>query len=223
MSFVSLTLRPEVGVGTGRTTTSERPITSKRTSMDSQEASALPSILQRIADGESQAVDECLRRYGGLVWSLANRYCRSSSDAEDLVQEIFVEIWRHSDRYDPERASETTFISMIARRRLIDRSRREQASPDWVSIGDSLPEVPDEDAVDSVELSDEAAKAVNCMRKLSDVQQKVLTLSIDYGHAQTAISDALKMPLGTVKSYARRGLLQLRECMNRPLGAEAAS
>lgn len=193
------------------------------TTMDSSGNSDSRTVLQRIAAGDSSAVDECLKQYGGLVWTLAKRYCRVSSDAEDATQEIFVELWRNADRFDPGKAGEATFVSMIARRRLIDRNRRTKSSPDVVSISESPVELPEESAVDSVEISDEAAKAAQCMKKLSQNQRQILTLSIDRGQAQSAIAAALDMPLGTVKSYARRGLLQLRECMNRPLSAEAAS
>ena len=82
------------------------------------------TILQSVADGNAAAVDECLGKYGGLVWSLARRLCPRHEDAEDAVQEIFVEIWRNAAKFDPEIASEATYVTMIARRRLIDRNRR---------------------------------------------------------------------------------------------------
>jgi RNA polymerase sigma-70 factor (ECF subfamily) len=181
------------------------------------------TILQRIAEGDSSAVDDCLKEYGGLIWTLAKRSCRVASDAEDAAQEIFVELWRHADRFDPSKAGEATFVSMIARRRLIDRNRRGKSAPDVVSMTESFVELPDSNASDPIELSEEAAKAARCMQKLSDNQRRILTLSIDRGHPQSAIATALELPLGTVKSYARRGLLQLRECMQRPLTPEVVT
>ena len=80
-------------------------------------------VLKRIAAGERAAVDECLKKYGGLVWSLARRMLRNQDDAEDAVQEIFVDVWKNAGRFDEAQASETTFIAMIARRRIIDRIR----------------------------------------------------------------------------------------------------
>ena len=200
-----------------------QPTHLKACEMESPDSHCPDTILQRIAAGDATAVEECLKKYGGLVWSLANRYCRVGGEAEDATQEIFVELWRNADRFDPQKAGETTFISMIARRRLIDRNRKRQSAPDTVSISEEAFEVTEDSSVDSVELSEEAAKASRCMKKLSKNQRQILTLSIDRGHAQSAIASALDMPLGTVKSYARRGLLQLRECMKRPLSAEVAS
>jgi RNA polymerase sigma factor (sigma-70 family) len=83
------------------------------------------TVLERIAAGDPAAVDECIDRYGALVWSLARRHLRQHADADDAVQEIFIEIWRSAARFDPVIASEATFITMISRRRLIDRQRKQ--------------------------------------------------------------------------------------------------
>src|SRR5688572_30887642 len=80
-------------------------------------------ILNRIAAGDKTAVEECLKKYGGLVWSLARRMLRNSDDAEDAVQEIFLEVWKNAGKFDETQSSETTYIAMIARRRLIDKIR----------------------------------------------------------------------------------------------------
>ncbi|MEO1525007.1 MAG: sigma-70 family RNA polymerase sigma factor [Planctomycetota bacterium] len=195
----------------------------KSDTMDSSHQETPSSILQRIAEGEASAVDDCLTQYGGLVWSLANRYSPTKADAEDAAQEVFVEIWRNAGRFDPTRASEATFISMITRRRLIDRHRRTQSAPAALSISEAPVELPESPNSDPVELADETAKANRCLNKLSLNQREILTLSIQQGEPQSAIASILNMPLGSVKSYARRGLIQLRECMKRPLAAEAAS
>ena len=80
---------------------------------------SVPGILERIAAGDPAAVDDCLRSYGGLVWSLARRFSPNHAEAEDAVQEIFIDVWRSAARFDRQRASENTYITMIARRRLI--------------------------------------------------------------------------------------------------------
>ena len=88
-----------------------------------------PSVLQRIASGDSAAVRDCIEQYGALVWSLARRLSRSPSDAEDATQEIFLDIWRSAGRFDAAQGSDKVFIAMIARRRLIDRLRKTSAEP----------------------------------------------------------------------------------------------
>ena len=84
----------------------------------------IESTLQRIAAGDGASVQECLDRYGGLVWSIARRLAPTAQDAEDAVQEIFLDVWRNAGRFDPEIGSEATFIATIARRRLLDQRRR---------------------------------------------------------------------------------------------------
>ena len=81
-------------------------------------------ILQRIADGDKNAVQECLDKYSGLVWSLARRMCRNTADAEDAVQEIFIDIWRYCERVDNTQLVEEKLIGIIALRRLIKHPRQ---------------------------------------------------------------------------------------------------
>ena len=82
------------------------------------------SILARVASGDANAVRECIDEFGGLVWAIARRMARTRADAEDAVQEIFIDVWKSAGRFDPAQGSEKVFVSTIARRRLIDRLRR---------------------------------------------------------------------------------------------------
>jgi len=165
--------------------------------------------LERVGRGESGAADELLDRFGGLVWSLARKLSSTESDAEDAAQEIFLDIWKSASRYDPSVAAEATFVAMIARRRLIDRRRKAGRRPDEVGIVEEAE--PDAtrvplDAADA-ELADDAREA---MEGLSDEQQRVLQLSIFHGLSHDRIARATQMPLGTVKTHARRGMIRLR-------------
>ncbi|HTH51651.1 MAG TPA: sigma-70 family RNA polymerase sigma factor [Pyrinomonadaceae bacterium] len=172
----------------------------------------LEPVLKRIAQGDPAAVQECLKRYGGLVWSLARKMMRNPDDAEDAVQEIFIDVWKNAERFDEQKASETTFIAMIARRRLIDKIRysTRRLSPD--SLDDVLLE-PFTRADKTLETCIEAEQAAEAMRALRPEQQQVLRLSIVQGMSHQEISEATGMPLGTVKTHARRGLLQVRALM----------
>lgn len=166
-------------------------------------------ILKRIASGEKRAVAECLTAYGGLVWSLALRMLPNSDEAEDAVQEIFIDVWKNAERFDEKQASETTFVAMIARRRLIDRLRKENRKPIIDSLEDILAEPENKDQ--DIQLFVEAKEAAEAMKNLRPEQRQVLHLSIVLGYSHQEISDALDMPLGTVKTHARRGLIQVRE------------
>lgn len=184
-------------------------------------------LLPRIAEGDADAVEACLDRFGGLVWSLARRMCRDGHEAEDAVQDIFVEVWKNAGRYDSSVASEATFIAMIARRRLIDRRRRDSRRPKEAalteemfsgasahgsgdpagSFGKQLGARPGGMSGEDVE----AARQV--LSELSEDQQRVLQLSIFYGLSHEKISESTGLPLGTVKTHARRGLIKVREML----------
>ncbi len=146
------------------------------------------------------------------MWSIARKLLRNSDDAEDAVQEIFVDIWKNASRFDESQASETTFIAMIARRRVIDRIRYSTRRISADSLDDVLLE-PFTRADKVMQISIEAKEAAEAVRELRPEQQQVLRLSIVQGMSHQEISDATGMPIGTVKTHARRGLMQVREIL----------
>jgi RNA polymerase sigma-70 factor (ECF subfamily) len=183
--------------------------------VQSENATAVQSnLLHRIASGDGAAVRECIDRFGGLVWSLARRLALSDAEAEDAVQEIFVEIWNNAYRYDPGVASETAFIAMIARRRLIDRRRKLNRQPDRGVLPDDGLGPSVRQQADRSEIGEEAVRAARAVEQLSPEQQRVLRLSIYQGLSHEEIARSTGLPLGTVKTHARRGLIRVRELLN---------
>jgi RNA polymerase sigma-70 factor (ECF subfamily) len=170
------------------------------------------AILKRIASGDRSAVEDCLDAYGGLVWSIARRMLRNSDDAEDAVQEIFIDVWKNAGRFDENQSSETTFIAMIARRRLIDRIRSMNRRISADSLDDVATE-PWERSDKTMQVCIEADEAAKAMDGLRPEQKKVLYLSIVQGLSHQEIADLTGMPLGTVKTHARRGILEAREAL----------
>ncbi len=170
------------------------------------------SLLPRVAAGDGEAMELCVERYGPLIWSAAKRFLGTSHEAEDAVQEIFINLWRDAHRFDQSLGSETTFIMVIARRRLIDWRRRLGRQPQLAEL-DSI-----EDAAEAKETvqesDDEAELAVRLLRSLPSEQQRVIELSLRDGHTHQEISSRLAMPLGTVKTLLRRGVLRLRQALS---------
>lgn len=204
-------------VGSGRCGDDGWPAAVASVHSVAEKESVLPvaqSLLQRVAAGDPGAVQAVLDQYGGLVWSLARRFSANQSDAEDAVQEIFLDVWKSAARYDPGVAGEATFISMIARRRLIDRNRRAGRQPTTEAIHDGSSFEPPS-AERAAETGDDAARAARAFKELSQEQQRVLRLSIFHGLSHEKISAATGLPLGTVKTHARRGLIRIREILDR--------
>lgn len=171
-------------------------------------------------------MQECIDTYSGLIWSLARRLSNNPSDAEEGVQEVFISIWENAERFDASIGSETTFVAMIARRRLIDRRRRKQRRPDQnAPVSDSQIQMADprSESMPS-ETSDEAARAMAALDQLRPEQREVLQLSIIHGRTYEQIAASTGKPVGTIKTHARRGLIRLRELLksDEPSDAEVS-
>lgn len=156
---------------------------------------------------------QCIDEHGSLVWGLARRLSRTTADAEDAVQDIFTDLWRSASRFDATQGSEKMFVAMIARRRLIDRLRRLKTEPATVS-DDTLMATVEAAGADSSEVSAEAETAARALSQLRPEQRQVLEMSLLHGLSQSEIASRLNLPLGTVKTFMRRGLIKVREALN---------
>lgn len=170
------------------------------------------SPLLRVARGDPGAVAACIDEYGALVWSLARRLSPTPSDAEDAVQEIYLDLWRSAGRYEPSQGSDKVFIMTIARRRLIDRLRRNARRPEFGSLeeletlGFATPGTGGETCV-------EAERAAAAVAQLRPEEQRLLELSVVQGLSHGEIAEHTQLPLGTVKTQIRRGLIRVREIL----------
>ena len=168
------------------------------------------SILQRIAAGDQLAVADCMTQYNDLIWSLARRYLGMDADAEDAVQEILIELWSNAGRFNPDFGSEVTFVSTISRRRLIDRLRKKGRAP-GISTIDDTPESALVKEGEDVSQYTEMQNVVDVLGEMEPEHQQILSLSVYEGYSHSEIAERLDMPLGTVKTKVRRGLIHIRE------------
>lgn len=177
----------------------------------------MKDVLPQVARGDPQAVQACLDRYGSLVWSIALKWSSSRADAEDAVQDIFIDLWKSASRFDADKAGESTFIAMVARRRMIDRRRAQsRESERRAPASVDLSELPS-DAHHELETRGEALIAAKAMAELPRDRQHVLRLSFYEGMTHEQISSDTGIPIGTVKSHVRRGLSAIR---NRLAGSD---
>jgi len=172
----------------------------------------LQPLLPRVARGEVDAFDACIERYSPLVWSLAKKFLRDAAGLEDLVQEIFIDIWRNAGRFDALKASESTWIAIIARRRVIDRLRREARESEL-----ALVETANVSSVDKgysqVDAGDDARRAHELLAVLPPEQRRVILMSVVDGLTHQEIATHTGIPLGTVKIHIRRGLEQTAQAL----------
>jgi RNA polymerase sigma-70 factor (ECF subfamily) len=182
------------------------------------------SVLAKVAQGDQRAVRDCIDQFGNLIWSIARRLTRTRADAEDAVQEIFTDIWRSAGRFDPNQGSEKVFVATIARRRLIDRLRR-VTNQGTTESTDELETLAWADPGTHAETCAEAQTAAGAVMQLRPEQRQVLELSLLQGLSHSEIAEALNIPLGTVKTMMRRGLIQVRQLMgvDAPLSNEVQS
>ncbi len=184
------------------------------------------SILQRIAKGDQAAVQECIDAYGNLIWSLARRFLRNSADAEDAVQDVFIDVWNSAGRFDPAVGSETTFVSTIARRRFIDRLRKHTRTPGMDSLDDEETGALNQPFIDApMEHETDAALVERILAGMEPEHRQILSLSLYEGYSHSEIAEQMDLPLGTVKTRIRRGLMSIREQLNITVASsgEAAS
>jgi RNA polymerase sigma-70 factor, ECF subfamily len=167
-------------------------------------------VVQRLAAGDRDAVAELYDRHAARVLGLAYRIVRNSSDAEDVVQEVFAQAWRTAPNYEPSRGTVAGWLQMMARTRAIDRLRSRQARRD---DGESkLEAMPAAAAPQSDRLiaDEQAARVRDALLTLPADQRAALELAYFEGLTQTEIAARLQTPLGTVKTRIRSALATLR-------------
>ena len=179
-------------------------------------ASAEPAdvdvLVGKVARGDSQAFDALYDAVSAPVYGLCRRVIRDPTRAEDVTQEVFLEVWRKASRYDGSRGRAKTWIMTIAHRRAVDAVRRNEsqkrhdnhAAPDQV--------LHDEPA-DAVIRADEHGAVRDCLETLTDLQLESVRLAYFNGYTYGEVATLLAKPLPTIKTRMRDGLIRLRDCL----------
>lgn len=174
----------------------------------------LSADLVRAGTGDRAAFHRVYRATSAKLLGICVRITGERSTAEDVLQEVYVIIWRHAAKYDRDRASPITWLSMIARNRAIDWKRARDRIGD--RFGAMMPpfvadeQVPIDRAL--IALQTEHA-ALACLDQLSADQRSIIRDAFLEGHTYLKLAERLSLPLGTVKSRIRRGLLELKKCL----------
>lgn len=181
------------------------------------------ALMKRIADGDRSAMDALYQRYSPVVFSVCYRVVGDRGIAEDILIDVFFELWRKAERYDPARGAPLTYISTLARSRAIDRKRTRSARPTGVggtngedavmNLASAEAASADEQPAEHAALAERAAKVRAALTRLEEEHRKTLELSYFEGLSHSEIAARLDKPLGTVKTHIRMGVIRMRELL----------
>ncbi|MBL9133311.1 MAG: sigma-70 family RNA polymerase sigma factor [Verrucomicrobiaceae bacterium] len=174
-------------------------------------------LLQRSGQGDSRAFDQLYDRMAPRLFGLLRQMLHDEREAEDVLQDGFVQLWDHAASFDRSRAKAFTWAVMIFRNKAIDRMRAlgrrtrlvDAASLEHATLRDDVQPGADED----VQTMERAAIVRDALKQLPDEQRKLVELAFLKGLTHHVISDTLGIPLGTVKTNIRRGLMRLRDLL----------
>jgi RNA polymerase sigma-70 factor (ECF subfamily) len=182
--------------------------------VSTQTTSQVAYLIQQVAKQDRDAFSQLYDRFSTLVFSLAMRMLKARSDAEDLLQEVFVQVWRQAENYSAERGSPEAWIINIARSRAIDKIRSIRRMEKSFVLTDDPARAESSDNVESSAAESEARMAMNsALANLPETQRRVLELAYFDGLTQTEIANRLAEPLGTVKTRMRSGIQRLRDML----------
>jgi RNA polymerase sigma-70 factor (ECF subfamily) len=170
-------------------------------------------LLRQIAGGDEAALAALYDRYKSILFSLILRILHSQSEAEDILQDVFIQVWKKASDFDEERGRPFTWLVTLSRSRAIDRLRqlgsRERTA---VEASRDVPDVWIDAESDAIK-SEQGAVVRSALAELPEEQRRTLLLAYFEGLTQTEIAERLNAPLGTVKTRMRSGMIKLRELL----------
>ena len=172
-------------------------------------------LLARITKRERAAFEELYTRYSNILYATAMKFLKEDADAQDVVQDVFIQIWDKAKLYDPAKGKPLTWALTMTRNRSIDRiraiQRRTRLRDDFEkeTVADESAGI--REALSGVDASEKTQILRDAVARLSPEQRKVIDLAFFGGLTQSEIADRLGESLGTVKARARRGLMKLKE------------
>ncbi|ATO16663.1 RNA polymerase subunit sigma [Micromonospora sp. WMMA2032] len=171
-------------------------------------------LLRAVARGDETAFERLYGIVSPRVYGLARRVLRDPAQAEEVAQEVLVEVWRTAARFDPARGSATAWVFTIAHRRAVDRVRSEQAGAERARrVAAGSRETPYDEVAEEAAARLERQQVRRCLDVLTEVQREAITLAYYGGHSYREVAGLLDAALPTVKTRMRDGLIRLRDCL----------
>jgi RNA polymerase sigma-70 factor (ECF subfamily) len=171
-------------------------------------------LLSRVGRGDEQAFGALYDLVSARVYGLIRRVLRDPAQAEEVTQEVMVEVWRTSARFDSNKGSATAWVFTIAHRRAVDRVRSEEAGAERVRrVAAVSAETPYDDVVEAATARIEQQQVRRCLDGLTELQREAITLAYYGGHSYREVADLLGAALPTIKTRMRDGLIRMRDCL----------
>ena len=187
---------------------------SQNESKDQTPAFRQQQLLERVAQGDKQAFAALYDEVSPRVFGLVKRLLRDHSQSEEVTQEIFLEIWQSAPRFDPNKGGASTWILTMAHRRAVDRVRASQSSRDRdLKIGIRDLDAAIDHVSESVEVRFEHERVEKAMERLTELQRQAISLSYYGGLSNSEVAEKLSVPIGTIKTRIRDGMIRLRDEM----------
>ena len=176
----------------------------------------LNAAMKRLADGEKSALEDVYRLTHVKLFGICYRILDDRKEAEDALQDVYITLWRNAARYDAKRASPIAWLATFARNRAVDRLRSGKVRRGAVPVDEAAPLPDDAPAADAMLIDEErSARVHSCIETLDEPQRGAIRTAFLEGRTYAELAERENVPLGTMKSWIRRGLLKLRECMER--------
>ena len=180
-------------------------------------ASRLDDLLTDVARGDELAYEAVYDLTSGWVLGIARKVVRDPAMAEEVMQEVMLEVWRRASRFDPVLGSGTAWVMMLAHRRAVDRVRSERSHSDR-EIRAATAVIDYDDVTEAVEANLERERVQRCLAALTQLQRECVSLAYYGGYTYAEVAELLDVPAGTVKTRMRDGLIRLRDCLGVPGG-----
>jgi RNA polymerase sigma-70 factor, ECF subfamily len=168
--------------------------------------------MNRVGRGDEEAFSAVYEQVSSTVYGLVLRVLRDPAQAEEVAQEVLLEVWRTASRFDPARGSAQAWVATMAHRRAVDRVRSAQAAARRDDQAAPLEASPDEVA-EVVEAKLDRERVRRCLGTLTDLQRESIVLAYYGGYTYREVSGLLGVALGTTKTRMRDGLIRLRDCL----------